>query len=102
VYKRQDDSFLSFTNTAGNTVSFITPNTISDSSYYVPESSATIHQVLGAIDNGSPQTLGWKTVPVQYVTVSLRAGGTYQAPFRPVLRAFPLSTRAGIIDITLS
>lgn len=97
-----DDTTITFMNTSGNTVSFVTPSSIADSSYYVPDAGGTVHQVLGITASGTPQTLGWKTIPVQYVTVNLRPSGSFEAPFYPVLRSFPLNTRTGILNLNLS
>jgi hypothetical protein len=95
-------SFVQFANAAGNYTRFVTPTNISNSAYYVPNTSGTVHQLMGVTATGATNTLGWKTIPVQYVTVSPRSGSSFTAPFTPVLRVFPLSTRAGYINITLS
>lgn len=95
-------SFVSFANAAGNYTKFVTPTNISNSSYYVPNTAGGIHQVMGVTATGATNTLGWKTVPVQYVTVSPRTGGSFSAPYTPILRKLPLLTRAGYINITLS
>jgi hypothetical protein len=54
----------------------------------------TSQQVLGIVD-GNTQQLGWKTVPVYYITVELRDGNTYLSSPNAVLRVYPLQTRNG-------
>jgi len=54
----------------------------------------TSQQVLGII-NQNTQQLGWKTVPVYYVTVGLRDGNTFLSSPNPVLRVYPVMQRDG-------
>jgi hypothetical protein len=99
-----DDSAVRFLNSSGNSVSFVTPSVIEDSSFYVPDSPGTIYQVLGVTADASTQTLGWKTIPVQYLTITLRDGvSTVSAPPDVVLRKYTLETRTGaLVQISLS
>lgn len=54
----------------------------------------TDQQVLGIV-NQSTQQLGWKTVPVYYVTVDMRDGSNYLSSPDPVLRVYPVGQRDG-------
>lgn len=101
---RNNSSALRFINTSGNAVSFVTPSTASDASFYVPNSTGTAYQVMGITNDAATQTLGWKTIPVQYLTVTLRDGvTTVTAPPDVVQRKYPLETRSGaFIQISLS
>jgi len=101
---RNNSSVLRFINASGNTISFKTPSSASDASFYVPNSTGTIYQVLGVTANAATQTLGWKTIPVQYLTITLRDGvSTTTAPYNVVLRKYPVTTRTGaIIQVALS
>ena len=54
----------------------------------------TNQQVLGIV-NQNTQQLGWKTVPVYYVTVDLRDGSNYLSSPDPVLRVYPVGQRDG-------
>lgn len=54
----------------------------------------TSQQVLGIV-NGNTQQLGWKTIPVYYITVELRDGNTYLSSPNAVLRVYPLQQRDG-------
>lgn len=54
----------------------------------------TSQQVLGIV-NQSTQQLGWKTVPVYYVTVDMRDGSNYLSSPDPVLRVYPVGQRDG-------
>lgn len=56
--------------------------------------NGTQQQVLGIIDQDTQQ-LGWKTVPVYYVTVDMRSGGNYLSSPDPVLRVYPVGQRDG-------
>jgi hypothetical protein len=56
--------------------------------------AGTNQQVLGII-NQNTQQLGWKTVPVYYVSVGLRDGNTYLSSPNPVLRVYPVMQRNG-------
>jgi len=99
-----DDSYLTFTNTAGNQVAFLTPSSITDNYYYVPNSAGYINSVMGITANGVVQTLGWKTVITQYVSVLLRGGGTFSAPPDVQRRTTSILARDGTsyVDVTLS
>ncbi len=101
---RNNASALRFINTSGNAISFVTPSSATDASFYVPNSSGTIYQVLGITANATTQTLGWKTIPVQYLTITLRNGVTpVQVPPDVVQRKYMLETRSGtFIDIAIS
>lgn len=54
--------------------------------------NGTVQQVLGIV-NQSTQQLGWKTVPVYYVTVNMRDGSSYLSSPDPVLRVYPVWQR---------
>lgn len=56
--------------------------------------NGTQQQVLGIV-NQSTQQLGWKTVPVYYVTVNMRDGNNYLSSPDPVLRVYPVGQRDG-------
>jgi len=56
--------------------------------------NGTVQQVLGIV-NQSTQQLGWKTVPVYYVTVDMRDGSNYLSSPDPVLRVYPVGQRDG-------
>lgn len=56
--------------------------------------NGTQQQVLGIV-NQSTQQLGWKTVPVYYVTVDMRDGSNYLSSPDPVLRVYPVGQRDG-------
>ena len=56
--------------------------------------NGTAQQVLGIV-NQSTQQLGWKTVPVYYVTVNMRDGSSYLSSPDPVLRVYPVGQRDG-------
>lgn len=100
---RNNSSNLNFITTAGNNVSFVTPTSASDASFYVPNSVGTVYQVMGITANAAVQTLGWKTIPVQYLTITLRNSSTVLAPPDVVQRQYKLETRSGsFIDISLS
>jgi hypothetical protein len=62
----------------------------------------TSQQVLGIVDQGS-QTVGWKTLPTNYVSVELRDGNTYISSITPVLRVLPIRLRSGgFIDVPVA
>ena len=94
---------LSFTNTAGNSIRFAVPSTIANTtSFIVPNSSGTSQQVLGVTDQAT-QTLGWKTLPTNYITIELRDSSTYTSSPTPVLRVYPLRLRSGtFIDLPVT
>jgi len=54
----------------------------------------TSQQVLGIV-NQNTQQLGWKTVPVYYITVELRDGNTYLSSPNALLRVYPVQQRDG-------
>ncbi len=56
--------------------------------------NGTQQQVLGIVDQ-TTQALGWKTVPVYYVTVDMRDGSNYLSSPDPVLRVYPVGQRDG-------
>lgn len=93
---------LSFTTGGGNSVNFAVPNTANNTTFIVPNTSGTSQQVLGITDQ-STQQLGWKTVPVNYVTVELRNTYSYLSSPVPVLRVYPIRTRSGtFLDLTVT
>jgi len=74
---------------------YIEANTISTDNLEILSAGAgTSQQVLGII-NQNTQQLGWKTVPVYYITVGLRDGDTYLSSPDPVLRVYPVMQRDG-------
>lgn len=85
---------LGFSGSGIGKVSFIAPNTANYVSFVVPDYNGTKQQVLGIVDQTS-QVLGWKTVPVYYVTVDMRSGGNYLSSPDPVLRVYPVGQRDG-------
>ena len=54
----------------------------------------TAEQVLGIV-NQANQTLGWKTLPTNYMEVQLRDGNSYISSIVPVLRNIPIRTHSG-------
>jgi hypothetical protein len=56
-----------------------------NASFIPPSSAGTSQQVLGII-NQNTQEMGWKTVPVYYITVDMRDGSNYLSSPDPVLR----------------
>ena len=54
----------------------------------------TSEQVLGIIDQAN-QTIGWKTLPTNYMNVYLRNGFSYTSSIVPVLRNIPIRTNSG-------
>lgn len=85
---------LNFPAYAGGQVSFVGANTSNNISFIIPETSGTSQQVLGIIDQDT-QKMGWKTVPVYYVTVGMRNGSSYLSSPDPVLRVYPIKQRDG-------
>jgi hypothetical protein len=68
----------------------------------LPVGNGTQQQVLGIIDQ-STQQLGWKTVPVYYVTVNMRNGSNYLSSPDPVLRVYPVGQRDGtFLDLNVT
>lgn len=64
--------------------------------------NGTQQQVLGIVDQDTQQ-LGWKTVPVYYITVEMRDGSNYLSSPDPVLRVYPIGQRDGSyldLDVT--
>jgi len=88
-------SYVRFANSAGFYTDFMAQTNVSNSAFYVPNSTGTIQQVLGITQDGATQTLGWKTVPAQYLTVDPRTGANFQVSSIPVLRAYPIAVRSG-------
>lgn len=98
-----DDNALTFENTSGNTIRFLTPNTITDSSYYLPNVPGSQYSVLGVIDENIPQTLGWKTLTYQTITVVPLVGDPFQVSTQPILRAYPIKLNGGgYLNINIS
>jgi hypothetical protein len=98
-----DDNALTFENTSGNTIRFLTPNTITDSSYYLHNVSGSQYSVLGIIDENVPQTLGWKTLSYQTITVVPLVGDPFQVSTQPILRAYPIKLNGGgYLNINIS
>lgn len=58
------------------------------------KNQGTVEQVLGIIDQTN-QTIGWKTLPTNYMNVYLRNGFSYTSSIVPVLRAIPIRTNSG-------
>lgn len=56
--------------------------------------NGTSQQVLGIVDQNTQQ-LGWKTVPVYYITVELRNGNSYLSSPDALLRVYPVQQRDG-------
>lgn len=70
--------------------------------YILPNNAGTSQQVLGIVDQNS-QTMGWKTVPVYYVTVDMRDGSNYLSSPDPVLRVYPVGQRDGsFLDLNVT
>jgi hypothetical protein len=65
-----------------------------NASFIPPSNAGTKQQVLGIVDQNSQQ-MGWKTVPVYYISVGLRDGGSYLSSPNPVLRVYPVKQRSG-------
>lgn len=66
----------------------------SGAAFIPPNNTGTSQQVLGIIDQNS-QEMGWKTVPVYYISVGLRDGSSYMSSPNPVLRVYPVKQRNG-------
>jgi len=66
----------------------------SANSFIPPSDFGTRQQVLGIIDQDTQQ-MGWKTVPVYYITVDMRDGSNYLSSPDPVLRVYPVGQRDG-------
>ena len=94
---------LTFQNGSGNAVNFLVPNISNNASFVVPNATGTVQQVLGIVADGAAQTLGWKTVPTNYITVELRNTTTYTSSPVPVLRVYPLRLRNGtFLDLAVT
>jgi len=90
-------STLSITNiNAGNIdANSATVDTLTVGNFHLANvGNGTVQQVLGIV-NQSTQQLGWKTVPVYYVTVNLRDSTSYLSSPDPVLRVYPVGQRDG-------
>jgi hypothetical protein len=62
----------------------------------------TSQQALGILDQAN-QTIGWKTLPTNYVEVELRDGNSYISSITVVLRKLPIRVRAGgYLDIPIA
>lgn len=85
---------LGFPGYAGGKVSFVAANTSNNVGFIVPDTTGTSQQVLGIVDQDT-QKMGWKTVPVYYVTVDMRDGSSYLSSPNPVLRVYPIKQRDG-------
>lgn len=96
-------SYIRFANTGGYYTDFKAQSNVSNSSFYVPNSAGTVQQVLGITQDGATQTLGWKTIPTQYLSVSPRIGASFQVSSTPVLRVYPISVRSGgFLNVNIS
>lgn len=96
-------SYLRFANAGGYYTDFSAQTNVSNSSFYVPNTAGTVQQVLGITADGATQTLGWKTIPAQYLTVDPRSGANFQVSSIPVLRAYPISVRSGgFLNVNIS
>lgn len=96
-------SYLRFANSGGFYTDFKSQTNVSNSSFYVPNNTGTIQQVLGITLDGATQSLGWKTIPAQTLTVDPRAGANFQVSSIPVLRVYPIKLRAGgYLDINIT
>jgi hypothetical protein len=79
-----------------------TLDTLTVGNLNLPVGNGTQQQVLGII-NQSTQQLGWKTVPVYYVTVNMRDGSSYLSSPDPVLRVYPVGQRDGsFLDLNVT
>lgn len=78
-------------NTISNTLSVQNLNLVYANAVTNP---GTSEQVLGIIDQGA-QTIGWKTLPTNYMNVYLRDGNVYISSITPVLRTIPIKLRSG-------
>lgn len=77
------------------TANTIDVNDITIGNLHIPSvGNGTQQQVLGIV-NQATQQLGWKTVPVYYITVGLRDGSSYLSSPNPVLRVYPVGQRNG-------
>jgi hypothetical protein len=88
---------INFQTTPGNTVSFLAPLTANNASFYVPESAGALQQVLTITSNSSVQGLGWKTLPANYIDVTMRDNSTLTVNPTIVLRKYPVRLRSGTI-----
>jgi len=89
------NSNFTFDKTSGTlTITNIDANNVTLNTLHIPAGNGTQQQVLGIIDQNT-QEIGWKTIPVYYVTVDLRDGNTYLSSPDPVLRVYPVGQRDG-------
>jgi len=88
---------INFQTTPGNTVSFLAPLTANNASFYVPESAGALQQVLTITSNNSVQGLGWKTLPANYIDITMRDNSTLTVNPTIVLRKYPVRLRSGTI-----
>jgi len=96
-------SYIRFANAGGYYTDFKAQSNVSNSSFYVPNSAGTVQQVLGITQTGATQTLGWKTIPTQYLSVAPRIGASFQVSSTPVLRVYPISVRSGgFLNVNIS
>lgn len=85
---------------ATNVLKFITgSNTLNIKNINLVYSNAAVNpgtneQVLGILDQVT-QTIGWKTLPTNYMNVYLRDGNVYISSITPVLRTIPIKLRSG-------
>ena len=85
-------STLSITNVDANNANI---DTLTVGNFHLANvGNGTAQQVLGIV-NQSTQQLGWKTVPVYYVTVNMRDSSSYLSSPDPVLRVYPVGQRDG-------
>lgn len=76
-------------NTISNTLSVQNLNLVYANSNNKP---GTVEQVLGIVDQDA-QTIGWKTLPTNYMNVYLRNSFSYTSSIVPVLRIVPIKAR---------
>ena len=90
-------STLSVTNISAGNISANNANldTLTVGNFHLANvGNGTVQQVLGIV-NQSTQQLGWKTVPVYYVTVNMRDSTSYLSSPDPVLRVYTVGQRDG-------
>jgi len=96
------DKSLSFIGIAGGRTTFVGANSSNTVQFAVPDTLGTSQQVLGILDQGS-QKMGWKTIPVYYITVGMRDGSNYLSSPDPVLRVYPVQQRDGsFLDLNVT
>jgi len=98
-------STLSITNiNAGNIdANNATVDTLTVGNFHLANvGNGTVQQVLGIV-NQATQQLGYKTIPVYYVTVTLRDNTSYLSSPDPVLRVYPVGQRDGsFLDLNVT